>query len=218
MQMKQKQLSDFPEYARIRQAVDRLRAEEQQIAARQEEIRAELNKPKRQIDGQDAWAFALQNEGEPSFNGDTQSSLGEEYQINEGRLRFIAEALATGEQELDKVHGRASLEICSEVRPQFVVQVRRVLEAIKAICEANRELEMLRSALQAQGVGTGSLPSGTFEIGGMWNDPYGGRIVGYQRYIAENYPELTVVAGQELAMKKREVDAKTQQFENREEA
>lgn len=133
---------------RIRQTVDRLRAEEQRIAARQEEIHTELNKPKRQIDGQTAWAFALENEDVPSFNSDTKTSLQEEYQINEGRLRFISEALATGTMELDKAHGKASLEICcKEARPDFIPQIKKLLGGIRSVCEANEALESMRAEL-----------------------------------------------------------------------
>jgi hypothetical protein len=199
--MQMKQLNDFPEFVQVRATIDRLRAEEQKIIARQEEIHAELNKPKQQINGQDAWAFALENEGEPSFNSDAKSSLQEEYQLNEGRLRFIAEALATGTMELDKVHGRVSLEICNAHRGEFVDVIHKLLQAIKTICECNRTLESMRNDLEARGIRTGSIASATFEIGGDWNSVYGGRVVSYQKYIAEFYPELAGTAGPQGGVK-----------------
>src|SRR5262245_18697316 len=74
MQMK-KQLSDFPEYVRIRQTIDKLRSEEQEINARLEEIRVELSKPKQKIkiDGQDAWSLALEGKDQPSVEIDAES-------------------------------------------------------------------------------------------------------------------------------------------------
>jgi hypothetical protein len=121
--MKAKELTNFPDYAKIRQAaVDKLRAEEQTINARLEEIGVELTKPTQRINGEDAWSLALQGGNAPA-EIDAKSSLREEFQLLEGRLKFIREALDTGVLELDRVHGRASLEICKEVRPQFTKQI-----------------------------------------------------------------------------------------------
>ena len=57
-----KRLTDFPEYVRIRDRVNALKTEEQQITTRLGEIEVELSKPKRQIDGQTAWDTAVEDE------------------------------------------------------------------------------------------------------------------------------------------------------------
>jgi hypothetical protein len=207
-----KQLSDFPEYTKIRETVEKLQAEKQQIAARLDAIRVELSKPVRRIAGQDAWSHALEGE-DLSMDVDTGSSLREEFQKLEGRERFINEALSTGVMELDKAHGQASLEICTEARPLFVEQIQKLLKGLKAVCEANAELEALRSSLRAQGIEAGSLASATYDLGGIWNDPYGGKLAGYQKYISENYPEVAALAGQDIALKRRELAAKAESFE-----
>jgi hypothetical protein len=112
------------------------------------------------------------------------------------RLNFIREALGTGEIELDKVRGRFSLDICAAARPRYMEQVKRILLALKTISDANAELQHIRDELERQGVTAGSLAAATFDLGGTWNDRYGGRLVGYQKYIAEHFPELAAVAGQ----------------------
>ena len=144
---------------------------------------------------------------------DSAAALREEFSACEGRLNFIKEALSVGMMELDKVHGKYSREICETIRPQRIAQIRQILEHVKAICEANDALEQTRVDLEREGIRTGSLPHCTFDIGGRWNDQYGGRVVGYQRYISESYPELTSPAGQEIRKKRAELAAKVQSFE-----
>ena len=176
----------------------------------------ELTKPTQRINGEDAWSLALQGGNAPA-EIDAKSSLREEFQLLEGRLKFIREALDTGVLELDRVHGRASLEICKEVRPQFTKQIEKLLGGIRAVCEANEDLETLRSDLERDGVRSGSLPSCTFGIGGRWCDEFGGRVTDFLRYIADNYPELTRAAGQAIRAKLKELNAKVGAFIEQEE-
>jgi len=205
MQMK---LTDFPDYTRVRTAVDKLRSEQQQIAVRLEEIRVELSKPVRRIGGQDAWSHALEGEDIP-MDIDTRSSLREESRLLEGQLRFLEEALSTGTMELDRLHGRCSLEICAQVRPLFVKQIHRILAALKELCSANGELETIRSDLERDGVRTDSLPHAIFDVGAWDGDPYGGsRAFNYRRHVSEQYPEL-----EPNKAKRRELAAKSESFE-----
>src|SRR5438094_1858891 len=123
--MAEKKLSDFPEYALISEKVQALRTEEQQITARVEAIGVELSKPKPQVDGQDAWQRALEGgEYSNSMEIDPAASLREELLQLEGRLRFVGEALTIGVQELDRVRGKYSLEICQTVRPKWAAEVK----------------------------------------------------------------------------------------------
>jgi len=48
-----------------------------------------------------------------------------------------------------------------------------------------------RDALENAGIVTGSLPSTVLDLGGQWDDKFGGKVVGYQRWITENYPEIS---------------------------
>jgi hypothetical protein len=214
--MKHRQLTEYPEYVRIRTAVDKLRSEQVQLMQRMNEITAELMKPKRKIDGQEAWDFALEGgDNMGSMAIDSKSVLREEYGNCEGELRFIEEALATGTMELDKVHGAACREICETVRFDFVGQIRRILTALKQICEANEVLEKLRSDLEAAGVRTDSLPAAVFDNIGPWDDPhgYGGLVPSYRKYVAEHYPEL-----ESARSLRRQLADKILSFEKQEEA
>jgi len=206
-----KTLNDFPEYVEIHDAVQRAQLELQRITERRAEIQTTLlsmKQPKEEVD--DEWdIFKI---GGTAGCCTAETELREEYAALDQREQFVIKALAQGRQELDRVHGRCSLEICQAHRPQFVDEIRKILEAVKAICEANRALDTMRSDLEGQGVRTGSLAAANFEIGGNWNDEYGGRVVGYQRYIAEFYPELAGAAGQGVKGKLRELAEKTRSF------
>jgi hypothetical protein len=207
----EKTLTDFPGYVRIRDHVQALKAEEQQITNRLGEIEVELSKPKRQIGGENAWQRSLEDKW--CFEIDTAASLREEFSNCEGRLNFIREALSVGTMELDRVRGQASLEICQEVRPLFVKQAEKILTSLKAISEANEELGRLRDDLEQAGVATGSLPSATFDPGGRWNDQYGGRVTGFQRYVSEAYPEVEALAAQPVKAKLRALADRERLFE-----
>jgi hypothetical protein len=187
--MKQRQLTDFPDYVRIRQTVDALRTEQQQVTQRVEEIGVELSKPRQQIGGEDAWTVALEGGGVVPAEIDAKSSLREETQFLEGRLRFIGEALASGELALDRALGKASLEACAEVRAEYVAQVKRILSALREVCGGNEELQRIRREVESRGFKTGALPSAEFDLG-LWDDPFGGRLASYRRYVAENFSEV----------------------------
>jgi hypothetical protein len=212
--MKEKTLNDFPEYVRIKTAVDGLQSERYQVSSRLQQIELELSQPKqRQQDGgQTSWNLALEGKtGEDVV--DNRQGLHDELVEAEGRVRFIDEALEVGMMELDRIRGRASLELCQQVREKWVTQIARILDALKVIDQANRALDVMRSDLERNGIRTGSLASAVFDPGGRWSDPYGGKVAGYQRFISENYPELTAAAGMEIKVKLAALAKKVQSFE-----
>jgi hypothetical protein len=59
---------------------------------------------------------------------------------------------------------------------------------------------------------SGPLPYSKFDIGGLWSDPTGGKIVGYRRYIAEDFPELACAADQETHIRRRPLVEKEESF------
>jgi hypothetical protein len=207
-----KQLTDFSEFVECHDAVRRAEAELQKINDRRSEIQVLLSAKKPKQDIGDEWDVFKAGGGSEVCACTGETELREEYQYLEEKEKFVTKALKQGRQELDKIHGRCSLKICQAHRPLFVDQVRKVLEALKAICQANATLEQLRSDLEANGVRTGSLATGVFELGGDWNSEFGGRVVGYQRYISDNYPELAGAAGQDVKGKLRELAEKTKTF------
>jgi hypothetical protein len=186
MQQTKQTLNDFPEYVKINSTVDALRREEQEIAQRMEEIGLELSKSRQTIDGQDAWSLALEGKGF-CMEIDAASSLKEEFQLLEGRRRFITEALAIGVMALDSCRGRYSVELCREIRPQWTTVVEAILNSLKRISEANASLDRMRAELERDGIRTDSLPFSKFDLNGEWNS----RVVGFQREASENFPELT---------------------------
>jgi hypothetical protein len=219
MNAAQKKLEDFPEFCRINETVQGLQRQQGEITARIEEITLELSKPnnQRRVNGEDAWQHALEGKGEfaefPTVEVDVTSSLREELGDLEGRGRFIGEALEVGLHELDKARGQASLRLCEQIRPKWIEHVRQILEHLKAISEANEVLNRMRADLETQGISTGSLPHSSFDLGGKWNDEFGGRLPGYQRYTSECFPELAGPAGMAIKAKLAALARKQQSFE-----
>ena len=209
--MKQKTLSEFPEYVKINSTVEALRREEQEIVQRIEEIGLELSKPEQMIDGQTAWSLALEGKG---FHTeiDAASSLKEEFQKLEGRRRFVTEALAFGVMALDACRGRCSVELCQQIRPEWIAEIKVILECLKKISEANTSLDRMRRELEEQNIRTDSLPFSKYDIGGTWSDPFGGRVVGFQREASENFPEVAGAAGMSIKTKLAALSKREEQF------
>lgn len=97
---------------------------------------------------------------------------------------------------LAKELGKCSLVIRAQDRPAEVADAEIILKSIKAILDANRRASLRRANRESQGVRADSIVSIQFELGGEWNGKYGGRVLGYQQFIAQNFPELAAVAGQ----------------------
>lgn len=155
----------------------------------------QLLQPK--VNSRNAWEVALDGGGE--FDTDTKTALREDITMLEGRVRFLDEAIESGQVELDKHIGELSVQVCrDEGRPAFDAEIKNLFEGLKAVERANRELRRIRDDLHARGIQTGSLPYAEFDLGGKWNDPCGGRVVGFQNFIAQNYPELKAIALKDL--------------------
>jgi hypothetical protein len=215
MEQAKKKLTDFSEFVRINSTVQALRSEKSEVSSRLDQIAIELSRRRQVVDGKESWHLALEGEGTVSrYAADNRSELRDDQLQLEGRLRFIDEALEVGEQERDKARGPASLEICATVRPAWVEQIGVILECLKKISESNQALDAMRASLEAEGIKTGSLPHCTYDLGGRWSDQYGGRLVGFQRYISEHYPELTAAAGMEIKAKLAALAKREEKFNN----
>jgi hypothetical protein len=127
---------------------------------------------------------------------DEKRSQQERLALLERREKFLGEAIMGGNAELATILDRISLEPCAQARPEYVEQITVILHALKQIDDANKKLSRIRDDLERRGFKTGSLPPALYTAGGRWNDPCGGHVVGYQRYITEHFPELATVAGQ----------------------
>jgi hypothetical protein len=212
-----KTLDEFPEFVKIRDAVQALQSEKSEVSSRLERIALELSQPReQQIDGQSAWNLVLEGEGtvRSRYATDNRSELRDEQIQLEGRLTFIHQALEVGTMELDKARGQASLEICATVRPEWVAQIKIILECLKQISAANVSLDVMRATLERDGVVTGALPYSKFDIGGSWSDPYGGRVTGYQREAADHFPELAAAAGMAIKSKLKALIDRERAFDN----
>jgi vacuolar-type H+-ATPase subunit I/STV1 len=176
------------EYSKVLEQYQGVVAQLTRVQERKEEIRT---RP-RSIDTANAWEYAkgtLVETDSPKI--DSPPSLHQEFLSLESQEKFLTEALEAGRHELNKARGRCSLEIWNQDRPKCVLQIRRILKAQREICEANNELERIYNEREQDGFASGSFAAHVvFDLGGTWNDPCGGRLVGYQRYIRENFPEL----------------------------
>lgn len=198
-----KTLRDYPEFCRVDNAVARLQTEKIELTSRLSEIELALSQPveQQQIDGSVAWQAALAGEDSHVENkNDVRASLREEQIQLEDRVRRIDEALSVGIMERGNVHGRISRELCEQVRPAWVQQVGKILQALKAISEANEVLDKLRADLTERNIRSDSLPYSKYDVG-IWNDPYGGKLLGYQRECVDHFPELAEVAGMAVKLK-----------------
>ena len=136
---------------------------------------------------------------ERTFDGgyleiDTKSSLREELEILEGQERFLDEAIEGGRKELDRARSQESISACQAVRPAVVAEGKRVLLALREIEKANRNFRKILEDLHDKGNTTGSLGFVNFDLGGVWNDPRGGRLVFHCKDVASHYPELKDLA------------------------
>ena len=98
------------------------------------------------------------------------------------------------------------------VRPRWIAQIKIILQSLKALSEANSTLDDIRSELETGNIRTDSLPFSKYDVGGKWNDPYGGKIVGYQRSVTDAFPELASAAGQEIKAKLRAIAERERQY------
>lgn len=211
-----KKLSDNPNYVKVHDAVQKLQSEKAEVLARIDEINVALSQPKQpQIAGGSAWDIALEGKAGYECAVDNRQGLRDEQLELEGRIRFLDEALTVGTQEFDKITGQASLEVCQSVRKEWVAHVRQVLEHVKGLCDANTALDTMRADLERNGIRTDSFPYAKFDIG-TWSDPYGGKVVGFQRFVAESYPELTAAAGMEIKSKLAVLAKREEQWKEQE--
>jgi hypothetical protein len=146
-----------------------------------------------------AWERASEGElVESVVEVDTKASIREELEMLQGRERFIDEAIEGGMSVEDRLHSQESLKACQAKRAAYVAEAKGLLLALREVEKRNRALRRIRSGIEVDGFRTDSLASATFDLGGEWNDRYGGRLVGYCRYIADKYPELAKLATSEL--------------------
>jgi hypothetical protein len=166
-----KSLQDSPEYVAARNEVDRCSDELAKNREREIIIQSDITNPKIPIP--------------------TRRKLGEELESLQRRQPELAEDSDKAKQQFDAIHGPLSITICQPVRKEFVDVIRdHLIEGMKLISAGNAKLIAIRSNLERDDVSTSSLPSATFDIGGDWDDPHGGKLVGYRRWILANYPEL----------------------------
>jgi hypothetical protein len=151
------------------------------------------------------------------YSADARSELRQQQIELEARLQFLNDALSVGEIELDAVRGRLSVELCQQVREEWVSEIRRILQALKEISQANEALDRIRHQLEADGIRTGALPYSKFNLAGSWNDPLGGKVLGYQIEVAENFPELARDADRQVKILRARLIERERKFAAREE-
>jgi hypothetical protein len=186
-----KPLTEYPEYAEMFDGVQKARLRLQRIGERRTEIEMELLSRKLKPEDDTEWDQFRVGGASATYGLTNESELREELQHLDHEEIFVERALRQGEQKLDVFVGSLSARICNDwLRPRQLKRIKQKLEAIKTICDANQEEEDDRHELQQGGIRPDSTPNAVFDLGGKWDDPYGGKIVSYRKWIQENYPEL----------------------------
>jgi hypothetical protein len=192
--MEMKQLTEYPEYTAMFDAVQRARLRLQQIGDRRTEIHMDLLSRKVKPEDDTEWDQFRGGGAAVTYGLTNESELREELQHLDNEEIFVERALRQGEQKLDAFVGSLSARICNDwLRPRQLKRIKQKLEAIKTILDLNQDEENDRHELQQGGIRDDSTPNAIFDLGGKWDDPYGGKIVSYRKWIEENYPELLLV-------------------------
>ncbi len=191
---KQKTIDDFPEHAQTSKRIHALQIEKLKVTEEKDQIITELLRPI--PNARSAWDLASQGETVFPQALDTKAALRQKLAELEAKERFLDEAIVGGTSELASIRDRISFGFCVEERAEFIPDIEIILTSLRTIDEAVQRINDRRGNLEQRGFRTGSIPSCTFDLNGKWNDPFGGRVVAYQRYIAENFPELAEATDQ----------------------
>lgn len=188
-----KSVNDDPEFKAMSDAVQRCQLELVGVADRSAQLELEIlniktTQPTKENSEWEEFVAGGNSDilGVPQLTG-----LLEEQSFLLDREQFLNRALDLGRSELDQRRGRLSLEVCKSHRSAFADDARKILQHLKAICDVTNASRARRERLERDGVETGSIPYLLFDLGGPWDDQYGGKVAGYRRWIKENYPEIS---------------------------
>ena len=119
---------------------------------------------------------------------DTRRELNELYH----RQQVLHEALGQIDKRLQPLTSEHNKAACLQVRPECIKIGGRLLSAVKELCNASAEEKGFYEELRDAGVDsiTSYLPRLVFHGDWKWDDPNGGGIYYWRKYLAENYPEL----------------------------
>jgi hypothetical protein len=164
-----KSLTDFSEYAAALARVEKPQAKHGKDRDREIEINNQIT--------------------QQGLRGPAAAALRAELDEIQKREPTLLEEVETARQELDRVRGRLSPELCKPARARSMERVKKRVAAIRAIIEANEEDLAERHALERNDISTASLGSGIFAIGGaVWTNEF--PLSGYLRQVTESFPEL----------------------------
>lgn len=183
-----KTVSDDPEFVRCNDAIRNCQAELLKVGERSAQVEFELLGIKQTVptDADNQWN-QFKNGGSTDTNscGRVDALRAEQGDLQQRQV-FLTEALEQGKMELDRIIGRLSIDVCKAYRPEFAKDAKEMLSHVKALCDIEQRSQLRRAELERNGVKTGSLPTVLFNIG-VWQDPTGGRIMGYRNWLKENY-------------------------------
>lgn len=187
--MKMQPISEKPEHKAVAVPLGEIQREIIQNDRRLEQIRIELSRPA-QRNGDDAFAIFLSKEGAHAI--DERTELREELGNLEKRQQFLRDALEQGQAQLDRIVGGISLNACRDiVRPVYVESLRKLLKALRQVCDCSAELLRIRDEVESAGYRTDHLPLATFTARvDRWQDEYGSAVQFYRRRVKEDFPEL----------------------------
>jgi hypothetical protein len=145
------------------ETMTRLQLEQKTIRARKDEIETTLSQMS-VTKNNSAWQAAL--EGGDSHQLESRYKLREEYQALEQKERFNESAIDEGRRAVDTMDGQVSLQICHDLKPDYVKAVapkaqaaaRQMLEAMEI--ERRFVEELLRHNIRIGHLGRISFPFG----------------------------------------------------------
>jgi hypothetical protein len=173
-----KQLEDFETVRLAQEKRDRMREGLAELRAEREKLGAQVRHRN------------IEEQAESLLSGETFTDTRELSQ----QLSELDQAVAVHQRaaelaarQLGTAIAQASVEICAEARPLFKAQLRKVLAALKHVCDANGELGRLREEFESQGIQTSSLPPCQFSRADKWEDPYGSSVQFYREQVKREY-------------------------------
>lgn len=176
-------LREQPEYKAAISKVVEINRTISENSARLERARAELFETQtRAANSPGALDRAMEIvTGKTAPNRFITESLAAEVQRLEVEQRELAAGLAAANTEAEAVATRLAREMGVKARAKHAETVRRILECIKALDEANRKEEGVREELERLGYHSHGLPNQEFMAPGRIDDHFGSPAYYYVR-------------------------------------
>jgi hypothetical protein len=172
-----KTVNDDLQFKEASNAVERCQLELLRVAERSSAIESEILGIKEIVPADDQWnQFKAGGSIETGARSRIDALRAQQSDLQQ-REAFLNEALTQGRNELDKIRGRLSVEICKSYRSEFANDAKETLHHLKALTDVTERTRRRRESLEQSGIRTGSIPAVVFDLGSRWDDPHGGKVL-----------------------------------------